>query len=87
MNELRSLQQIWGVVLVFAAVFFLFFALWAVGCGGPQKEEEEEEEARDAMRSEPLRTAPINGHWTHAHHLRLARDRIPPTLLEPLRIR
>ncbi len=84
MSELKSLQEIWGTVLVLTAILFFFFALWAGGCC--VTEEEEEEEVRGAPRREPFRVttgAPIG--WTHAEHLRLAKSRIPPTLLEPLR--
>ena len=84
MSEFEALQQIWGVILVCIAIFFLFLALWAGGCCAA--EEEKEDEGRGAMRGKPLRlTTRTSIGWTHADHLRLARDRIPPTLLEPLR--
>ena len=69
--------------MVCTAVFFIFFAFWAGGCCA--SEEEENEEVRGAARSGPFGVAPIDGYWTHAEHLRLAKSRIPPTLLEPLR--
>lgn len=85
MSEFEALQQIWGVILVCIAVFFLFFALWAGGCCAAE-EEEKEDEGRGAVRGKPFRvTTRTSIGWTHADHLRLARDRIPPTLLEPLR--